>query len=247
MSEKDLRRRILVNRRTKPPPPNRRLAQPPPPSTSTRRRIRGRSIRPTKPVKILQRCKSEPTLLTIDFYVGVGDDHRDLTPPDAALYRPLTCTDIFSPPELLALSPQKFEGYNKDAKVVVNVTVDGSPGPVRAMVKLGSSVDETIRLVMERYSEEGRTPCLDRDCSSGFELHHSYFSLQSLDKSDMIGDVGSRSFYLRKSSSSKDDIVMVKPDNPTPPHIFLQAFISRKINTIIRKTRKVWKILGCLN
>lgn len=63
--------------------------------------------------------------------------------------------------------------------MVVNVTVEGSSGPIRAMVKLGSSVDETIKLVVDKYNEEGRTPKLSRDETSSFELHHSYFSLQS--------------------------------------------------------------------
>lgn len=72
-----------------------------------------------------------------------------------------------------------MQGYNKEAKVVVNVTVEGSPGPVRTMVKLGSSVEETIKLVINKYCEEGRTPRLDKNAMSTFELHHSYFSLQS--------------------------------------------------------------------
>lgn len=73
----------------------------------------------------------------------------------------------------------EMQGYKRDAKVVLNVTVGGSPGPVRTMVKLGSSVEDTIKLVVDKYSEEGRTPKLDKDAASSFELHHSYFSLQS--------------------------------------------------------------------
>lgn len=61
------------------------------------------------------------------------------------------------------------------------MTVEGSPGPVRAMVKLGSNVDDTIKLVVAKYVEEGRTPKLEPITSpSSFELHHSYFSLQSM-------------------------------------------------------------------
>lgn len=71
------------------------------------------------------------------------------------------------------------QGYNRDAKVVVNVTVEGSPGPVRAMLKLGSTVEETIRLVVNKYGEEGRSPYLDKHAASSFELHSSHFSLQS--------------------------------------------------------------------
>ncbi|MCE5166778.1 hypothetical protein HAX54_026196 [Datura stramonium] len=129
------------------------------------------------------------------------------------------------------------EGYKKDAKVVVNVTVEGSPGPVRTMVKLGSSVDETIRLVIDKYSEEGRTPRLDKNADSSFQLYQSYFSLQSLSNTDVIGDVGSRSFYLRKSNSNQEI---------TTEAIFLDGFFGRKLNKIIRRTCKLWKILGCM-
>lgn len=71
-----------------------------------------------------------------------------------------------------------MQSYNKDAKVVVKVMVEGSPGPIRALVKLGSSVDETIRLVMNKYNAEGRSPRIHQDVTSSYELHHSYFSLK---------------------------------------------------------------------
>lgn len=58
------------------------------------------------------------------------------------------------------------------------MTVEGSPGPVRAMVRLGSSVEDTIRLVMDRYGREGRAPkLLPHDAPASFELHPSHFSL----------------------------------------------------------------------
>lgn len=61
---------------------------------------------------------------------------------------------------------------------MVSVAVEGSPGPIKALVRLGSTVDQTIKLVVDRYSKEGRTPDLNRDSAADFELHHSYFSLQ---------------------------------------------------------------------
>ena len=72
-----------------------------------------------------------------------------------------------------------MQGYKKDAKVVVNVTVEGSPGPIRTMVPLGSSVGDTIRLVIDEYRKEGRSPILHKDALAAFELHHSHFCLQS--------------------------------------------------------------------
>ncbi|KAK9277201.1 hypothetical protein L1049_006740 [Liquidambar formosana] len=169
------------------------------------------------------------------------------------------------PASFLSQSPRSHEEYKKDSKVVVNVTVEGSPGPVRTMVRLGSSVDETIRLVVDRYSKEGRSPKLDHEAASSFELHHSYFSLQSLNKADAIGDVGSRSFYLRKSGSGRSsnggdgqggastsyisEIVAVGASSPPPishPLFFCPAFIARKISKIVRRARKLWKVLGCM-
>nr|GFA77493.1 hypothetical protein [Tanacetum cinerariifolium] len=96
--------------------------------------------------------------------------------------------------------------YNKDAKVVVKVMVEGSVGPIRALVKLGSSVNDTIKLVMSKYNAEGRIPRLDHDATTSFELHRSYFSLQSLEKSNIIGEIESRSFYMRKSVNGHEDI-----------------------------------------
>jgi len=67
----------------------------------------------------------------------------------------------------------------QEAKVVVSVTVEGSVGPVKAMVRLGASVGEAIAAVLERYAREGRSPRLDPAAAQSFQLHHSHFSLQS--------------------------------------------------------------------
>uniref|UniRef100_A0A5B7BEV0 DUF7054 domain-containing protein n=1 Tax=Davidia involucrata TaxID=16924 RepID=A0A5B7BEV0_DAVIN len=245
MSERSLRRRIPVgNRRARPPHPS------PSPHRGTPPTPR-RSSKPSRPIKILQRSKSEPTLSL--WTVGLGgsaDGHRNLTPPDAVIFRPQTCIDIFSSPDFLRQSPKKFEGYNEDSKVVVNVTVEGSPGPIRTMVRLGSSVEDTIRVVINKYGEEGRSPKIDKKAASTFELHHSYFSLQCLDKTEVIGDVGSRSFYLRKSSGGSTSSITERASSPAPPStriVFLPGFIARKFNKIIRRTRKLWKILGCMH
>lgn len=56
--------------------------------------------------------------------------------------------------------------------------VEGSPGPVRAMVSFGASVEEMIKLAVDKYSQEGRRPRPDRDAVSTFALHHSYFKIR---------------------------------------------------------------------
>ncbi|KAG6407965.1 hypothetical protein SASPL_130966 [Salvia splendens] len=131
--------------------------------------------------------------------------------------------------------------YNMDTKVVINVTVEGSPGPIRTMVKLGSNVEDIMKLVMNKYNEEGRTPQMDKKSYSAYELHYSYFSLQGLSKSDLIGDVGSRSFYLHRRSSA--DVTSNQLEALPLP--FLPTFLNRKITKLMRKTRKLCIILGC--
>ncbi|XP_060179992.1 uncharacterized protein At4g22758-like [Lycium barbarum] len=207
--------------------------------------------------KSIERCKSEPCLWRNNGVVGENenDGRRDVTTSLEVLYQPQTCSDIFFFPDYLnAPSPQSTQGYNKDAKVVVNVTVEGTPGPIRTMVKLGSSVEETIRLVINKYREEGRRPHLDETDSSSFKLYTSHFSLESLSNSDMIGDVGSRSFHLRKSNSNignnssqrettMETTLMEASSNPL---IVLYGFFALKINKIIRRSSKLWKFLGCI-
>ncbi|KAF9615354.1 hypothetical protein IFM89_023005 [Coptis chinensis] len=239
---------------------NHHRVKPPNPNISSfrRRTFTTRRLKHLKPIKHdLLRCKSEPILLS--WTIGVvfyGDD-------DSSKFNGVpqtqSCANIFAPVSPL---PSNSERYNKDAKVVVNVTVEGSPGPVKTLVKLGASVEDTIKLVVDKYSEEGRSPQIGRDGVSSFELHQSHFSLESLSKKGTIGDVGSRSFYLRKSCSGRSSneggisqldsfssttgMVSVKSSTPpASPFTFMSTFISRKISKIGRRMSNLWKVLVC--
>lgn len=64
--------------------------------------------------------------------------------------------------------------------MLVSVTVEGSVGPIKALVRLGASVEEAIKAVLQRYKSEGRSPRLDTAVTTSFQLHHSHFSLQSM-------------------------------------------------------------------
>lgn len=59
---------------------------------------------------------------------------------------------------------------------MISVSVEGSPGPVRTLVKLSCNVEEAIKMVVEKYGKERRTPKLNKDLT--FELHQSHFSIQ---------------------------------------------------------------------
>ncbi|XP_030538175.1 uncharacterized protein At4g22758-like [Rhodamnia argentea] len=256
MPERAHRRHAAVSRSRKSKPP-----QPSPPSRAPA--ARRSPFKHLKPAKRLERCSSAPMLWNCEEDL-VGGDPGDLrqsgSSNDGALFSPLSCTDVLaSSPSLMgSYSPGRLEGYNKEAKVVVNVTVEGSAGPIRMMVKLGSSVDDAIKLVMNKYKEEGRMPKMDRGHSTGFELHRSYFSLQSLDKSELLGDVGSRSFYLRRTTTGLDTngfsasfgsgkavpVSTISPQSP-PPIFLFTAFIARKLAKIMRRAHKLWRIIIC--
>ncbi|TYH59400.1 hypothetical protein ES332_D08G219400v1 [Gossypium tomentosum] len=113
-----------------------------------------------------------------------------------------------------------------------------SPGPVRTMVKLGASVEDAIKLVLHYL---------------GFELHHSYFSLQSLDKLQLIGDASCRTFYLRKKSSlahcrnggSGSYVSKIGPAKAKSPAYFVPAFMARTVAKIVRGIRRLWKVFLC--
>ncbi|CAN0841851.1 Uncharacterized protein At4g22758 [Linum grandiflorum] len=163
------------------PPTTRNCTKPPNPYSPRRRRHHPSP----PPLHKLSRSASEPiillqtTLTEIDPLVQLPEQGNQISSS-------FTCVESVSSssPSLPGLN--SFDGYSTDAKVVVSVTVEGSPGPVRTMVKLGSTVEDTIKLVVNKYFEEGRTPKLHHregpdhhgHPSSSYELHQSHFSLR---------------------------------------------------------------------
>ncbi|PKA58007.1 Uncharacterized protein AXF42_Ash012546 [Apostasia shenzhenica] len=228
--------------------------RPPNPAPSPHRRTTAilHSARRQKPAfRVLPRSASEPILWILKCDgVESGSGGGEL------LLRRRTCIDLFSPP-LWPRSPSiPPPGSVEETKVVVSVTVEGSAGPVRALMRLGASVEEAIGVTVERYGREGRSPRLDCDSSAFFELHHS--SLQSLNKSDKIGDVGGRSFYLRTNSGSRSFISGREASdagycteghdrNPLflTPELFFST-ITKKLKKMERRTKKFWKVVTCI-
>ncbi|KAE8792297.1 hypothetical protein D1007_33079 [Hordeum vulgare] len=215
----------------------------------------------------LTRSASEPALWWHDARV-----HPAPSPPPPPLDRPHTCYDVLAPDDSpfagsassssLLLPPPDRRTPWEEAKVVVNVTVEGSAGPVRAMVSLGSSIRDAIAAVVERYHREGRSPRLDPASADSFQLHHSHFSLQSLNKNDKIGQVGGRNFYLHKNDGSNG--LALQRGEPgahsgggeiaqnhggqlagVPYHRQLLAIVIKKLDKIGRRTRRIWRILTC--
>ncbi|KAL9267544.1 hypothetical protein AKJ16_DCAP23881, partial [Drosera capensis] len=234
--------------------------QSPPPAHHSRRKhpthyqAQHRRRRPRPIEAVLQRSLSEPYLRKeedsgSESSSAVSDGKGGL------MIRGRTCK------ELVGSTSRAAIGEN-DAKVVVTVDVEGSPGPIRTMVKLGSSVDDMINLVIDKYREEGRSPRLDVKSASCYNLHLSHFSLECLDRFNAIGESGSRSFYLRKSGgmSAADQLEALASSLQAPsalavkgtshefslPAAFLLGYLTQKMAKLLREMRKLWKIFGCL-
>ncbi|KAK8965385.1 hypothetical protein KSP40_PGU016865 [Platanthera guangdongensis] len=178
-----------------------------------------------------------------------------------------TCTDLISPSSPWLKTSAAMHASLEEVKVIVSVAVEGSPGPVRAMVRLGASIEEAIGVVVRQYGSEGRSPKLDLQAAASFQLHHSHFTLQSLKKSDKIGEVGGRSFYLRTNTNrygpnsgteTNDGGFYTKLLNeidrhPSTEQNFSVSFCSHpflaaialKFNAFERRTKKICRIMAC--
>ncbi|KAL3738036.1 hypothetical protein ACJRO7_019547 [Eucalyptus globulus] len=91
------------------------------------------------------------------------------------------------------------------ARLLLNVTVERSLGPVHVVMAREKSVSDLIRASVEVYAREKRRPLLrgggDPRC---FELHYSPFSLECLRPEEKLINLGSRNFFLcsKRSTSS---------------------------------------------
>ncbi|CAM0946464.1 unnamed protein product [Alopecurus aequalis] len=211
----------------------------------------------------LKRSASEPMLWYDARVHPVPEDLSPPSPPPPPLERPHTCYDVFaldsplSSSTSLASSPPDRKPW-EEAKVVVSVTVEGSAGPVKAMVRLGSSIREAIAALEERYDREGRSPRLDPASADSFQLHHSHFCLESLNKNDKIGDVGGRNFYLHKNDGS-NELSLQREESGVNlsggeitqsyggplagvQHQFF-AIVCKKLDKIGRRTKRIWRVL----
>ncbi|TVU30172.1 hypothetical protein EJB05_21782, partial [Eragrostis curvula] len=221
--------------------------------------------------KALARSASEPALwLGARVHAAPDGIEHSLppSPPPPPLERPHTCFDVFAPDSPFGRSPSAASltklKPSEEAKVLVSVTVEGSVGPVKAMVRLSASVGEAIAAVVERYAREGRSPRLDPAAAEGFQLHHSHFCLESLNKNDKIGDVGGRNFYLHKNdgtnglylqseepdaNSSGSEIALINGRQPSgvPYHYQVLTIVIKKLDKIGRRTKRIWRIITCNN
>ncbi|CAL1408498.1 unnamed protein product [Linum trigynum] len=147
--------------------------------------------------------------------------------------------------------------YSMIAQVIVvaspawKITVGPRASRRSTGLELGPTYSLRLRLVW------ARDHLLDRASMCTREMR----SLRCLERSELIGEVGSRNFYLRKSGSSRrksssgsllgSSLATVERNSPStkgvPPAIVLfQGFFGRKFSKIVRIMRRVWHMVVCL-
>eukprot|EP01018_Ginkgo_biloba_P018264 Gb_36682 [translate_table: standard] len=221
---------------------------------SERRRRRNARV-----YNVLRRTVSEP-ILSRPTTTWLSDDEVAVVAEAAKkkkekeLIRPQTLSDIFdrspitSSPWLPPRTPSSSSFHKSEKsfldedRILVSITVEGSTGPIKAIVKKGATVNDVIKLTIDKYAREGRYPVLDSNTDM-FELHVSNFSMESLNRTDRVGELSTRTFFLRQENYAGTEQPVLFP--PTPGPLFT-SFIARRMKKISRKTRKIWKIIDCM-
>lgn len=234
-------------------------------STPDRRRHEGRrqNWEPKIPKNVLRRTVSEPILYKLGG-LHCQDEGHDRPKKSKELkdfmLKQKTLSDLFHrPPSFprLSLPPTPSssfyepsssfhepseKSFPQEDRILVNITVEGSTGPIRVIVRKGDTVSDLIKVTIDNYAKEGRHPVLDSDTNM-FELHVSNFSMECLNRSVPVGELGTRTFFLRQEVHGAADQPVLFTSTPGP---FFLSFIIARLKNIRRKTKKFWKILDCM-
>ncbi|KAI3918215.1 hypothetical protein MKX01_041535 [Papaver californicum] len=97
----------------------------------------------------------------------------------------------------LEINPKGLDNNKKKLmKLLLNVTIERSLGPVQVITSSEKSVEELIKSALEIYVKEKRRPLLIETNPNSFELHYSQFCLESLNPAEKLISLGSRNFFL---------------------------------------------------
>ncbi|CAI9781452.1 unnamed protein product [Fraxinus pennsylvanica] len=114
------------------------------------------------------------------------------------LPRPRTVPDLLARKKDVVSSTDLgvAQGKPKLTKLLLNVTIQRSLGALQVLMSPDATVDDLIKAALRQYAKEGRRPIISSADSSGFGLHYSQFSLESLDRKEKLMALGSRNFFL---------------------------------------------------
>ncbi|XP_077246638.1 uncharacterized protein At4g22758-like [Tasmannia lanceolata] len=124
------------------------------------------------------------------------------------------------------ISPEN--GSRRLTKLLLNVTIQRSLGPVHVLMSPENMVSDLIKASVEIYVKDGRRPLLEDTNPQGFELHYSQFSLESLNPKEKLINLGSRNFFLCPNSCSNEATKSTKTSSPCLRFMgFLVQFLSQ--------------------
>ncbi|KAJ8559628.1 hypothetical protein K7X08_003686 [Anisodus acutangulus] len=109
---------------------------------------------------------------------------------------PRTVPNLFSGKENAADYSLELQVRPKLTKLLLNVTIQRSLGPIQVLISPESTVHDLIAATIRHYSKEGRRPALCSTDFSDYDLHYSQFSLDSLDRAEKLMALESRNFFL---------------------------------------------------
>lgn len=121
------------------------------------------------------------------------------------LRRPKTSPELLSYKNVVGTP--SMEGLPPTArltKLLLNVTIQASLGPVQVVMTPESKVGDLVAAAVKIYAKECRRPILPTTDPSMFDLHYSQFSLESLDREEKLMALGSRNFFLCRKKSAID-------------------------------------------
>ncbi|KAF7823279.1 histone deacetylase HDT1-like [Senna tora] len=123
-----------------------------------------------------------------------GMSAASTTSSSSELRRPRTVPDLISYGCLAVRSPEDLPRV--PPKLLLNVTMQGSLGPVQVVMTPESTVRDLVAAAVRQYVKEGRRPVVQTTDPSAFDLHYSQFSLESLERGEKLKELGSRNFFL---------------------------------------------------
>lgn len=95
-----------------------------------------------------------------------------------------------------AISTSATAATQKLTKLLLNVNIERSLGPVQVVIKPDNTVSDLINAAIEIYVKEKRRPFLKQTDPKFFTLHYSQFSLESLKADEKLINLGSRNFFM---------------------------------------------------
>ncbi|PHT58155.1 hypothetical protein CQW23_00518 [Capsicum baccatum] len=117
------------------------------------------------------------------------------------------------------------EKEHKLTKLLLNVNIQNSLGPVHLVMSPENTVGELIKAAIEIYVKEKRRPLLSSSDPLCYQLHYSQFSLESLKREEKLANLGCRSFFVCPKASTSSSCAKATPTSSLPLTKLMDFFL----------------------